>query len=248
MKGVIYQIKNKENGKVYIGGTTDWEQRKSRHIKDLKNGSHHNIILQRAWRKYEENSFSFEVIEEVENPKQKEQEILDTRKPFPDNGGYNISSSASGGDLISNHPNRKKVEKRRNEATRNRIANMTKKERKEKYSRKKESNGNWKGGVYEKKTTCECGNNKDYYAKKCEECYDKTGKNNPFYGKSHTEESKNKIRKAKKGEYHGNQNKRVTNGEETFNSLSEAARSENVSAGAIHNRLNKDTFPEWEYV
>lgn len=248
MKGVIYQIKNKENGKVYIGSTTDWEQRKSRHIKDLKNGSHHNIILQRAWRKYGKNSFSFGVIEEVENPKQKEQEILDNRKPFPNNGGYNISSSASGGDLISNHPNKEEIDKRKAEKVRKRIKNLSEQERKEKYGRKEDKNGNWKGGVYEKKTTCKCGNNKDYYAKKCEECYDKTGKNNPFYGKSHTEESKNKIKKAKKGEYHGSQNKRVTNGEETFKSLSEAARSENVSAGAIHNRLNKDTFPKWKYV
>jgi group I intron endonuclease len=244
MKGVIYQIKNKKNGKVYIGSTTDWERRKSRHIKDLKNGNHHNITVQRAWEKYGEEAFNFEILEKVDNPKQREQEILDNQKPFWDNGGYNISSSASGGDLITNHPNREEIEKRRNEATRKRFANMTEKERKEKYGHEKENNGNWKGG----KTYCDCGNKKNLEAEKCEECYDKSGKNNPFYGKSHTEEAKQKIREAKKGEYNGSQNKRVTNGEKTFKSLGEAARSENVSAGAIHNRLNKETFPKWEYV
>ena len=248
MKGVIYQIKNEENGKIYIGSTTDWERRKSRHIKDLKNGNHHNIIVQRAWEKYGEEAFNFEILEKVDNPKQREQEILDNRKPFWDNGGYNISSSASGGDLISNHPNKEEIEKRRNEATRKRFANMTEKERKEKYGHEKENNGNWKGGVYKEKMTCDCGNRKDYTAEKCEECYDKSGKNNPFYGKSHSEEAKQKIRETKKGEYNGNQNKRVTNGKEVFDSLSEAARSENVSAGAIHNRLNKETFSKWEYV
>jgi len=246
MKGVIYQIKNKENGKIYIGSTKNWNKRKARHIKDLKNESHHNIVLQRAWKKYGEEAFDFSIIEETEKVREREQEILDERKPFWDNGGYNISSSASGGDLISNHPNKEEIEKRRNEATRKKYENMTEEElRRPHFEGSK--NPNWKGGIYEEKTTCACGNSKDWTAETCMECYDKTGENNPFYGKSHKEETKKKLRKQNKGEYNGNQNRPVTNGEETFSSLGEAARSEGVSPGAIHNRLKQDTFPDWQY-
>lgn len=248
MNGVVYEIKNEKNGKVYIGSTKNWKRRKERHIRNLKNENHHNIILQRAWKKYGEEAFNFNVLLKTNQPRKEEQEILDSKEPFPGNGGYNISSSASGGDLISNHPNKEKIVEQKTKQLKKNINALSEKERKEKYGHKKENNGNWKGGVYKKRTTCDCGNRKEYTAEKCRECYDKSGKNNPFYGKSHTEKTKQKLREANKGEYNGDQNKQVTNGEETFKSLGEAARSENVSAGAIHNRLNKETFPEWKYV
>ena len=76
---------------------------------------------------------------------------------------------------------------------------MSKQERKEKYGRPLELNPNWKNGIYLEKTVCKCGNKKSYYAKVCGKCYDKTGKNNPFFGKKHNQQTKEKLSKASIG-------------------------------------------------
>ena len=64
--GNIYKIKNIVNGKVYIGQTTNISKRIKEHKNDLRNNNHHNIYLQRAWNKYGENSFVFEIIDEAD--------------------------------------------------------------------------------------------------------------------------------------------------------------------------------------
>ncbi|MGF9774798.1 GIY-YIG nuclease family protein [Priestia aryabhattai] len=60
--GFIYVITNKINGKKYIGQAKDYRKRRREHRNDLKGKRHHNKHLQRAWDKYGENSFTFEVI------------------------------------------------------------------------------------------------------------------------------------------------------------------------------------------
>ncbi len=89
----VYQIINKVNGNKYIGSSINLKKRKSRHWFDLKKGSHHSIILQRAWDKYGKKAFSFEVLEYVININQlieREQYYLDLLVPK-----YNISKTAS---------------------------------------------------------------------------------------------------------------------------------------------------------
>lgn len=59
----IYIITNTVNDKAYIGSSVDIHKRWKRHLKDLKANKHHSIILQRAWNKYGEKSFTFSVLE-----------------------------------------------------------------------------------------------------------------------------------------------------------------------------------------
>lgn len=66
MAAGIYQIKNTVNGKLYIGSAVDIAARWGRHRFDLRKGSHHSKKLQRAWNKYGEKSFVFEVIHSCE--------------------------------------------------------------------------------------------------------------------------------------------------------------------------------------
>ena len=89
----IYKIINKIDGKVYIGGTTRLDLRKSNHFSYLKSGKHFNHKLQDAYNKYGKDNFSFEILEYVDDKIN-----LDTRENYwvkyfksnKDECGYNI--------------------------------------------------------------------------------------------------------------------------------------------------------------
>jgi group I intron endonuclease len=62
MKSGIYRIVNLKNGKFYIGSTNNLYRRKKDHFTLLKKGKNHCKILQRAYDKYGELNFVFEVL------------------------------------------------------------------------------------------------------------------------------------------------------------------------------------------
>jgi group I intron endonuclease len=66
MKNVIYKIRNVVNQHYYVGSTVDSRKRFWEHRKDLRLGRHVCIRLQRAWNKYGEDCFKFEIVEQLE--------------------------------------------------------------------------------------------------------------------------------------------------------------------------------------
>jgi hypothetical protein len=62
----IYQIRCRENGKIYIGSAVNLQWRWHSHRRDLNNGVHVNPHLQSAWNLYGEASFEFSVLECVD--------------------------------------------------------------------------------------------------------------------------------------------------------------------------------------
>lgn len=60
----VYRIVCFPTGKYYIGKTNDPVRRKRQHFNYLKAGLHHNSHLQRAYSKYGEDAFYFEVVED----------------------------------------------------------------------------------------------------------------------------------------------------------------------------------------
>lgn len=88
----IYQIRNLVNDKIYIGSAIHLTRRWAYHVFTMRRNKSCCRILQKAWNKYGEDNFLFEVIEEVKDKTkllEREQFYLDTLKPF-DERGYNI--------------------------------------------------------------------------------------------------------------------------------------------------------------
>ena len=79
----IYKIINIKNNKFYIGSTNNLKRRKKDHFSLLKKNKNHCKILQRAYNKYGEEAFTFEVLAYC--PKEYlfklEQWFVDTLKP-----------------------------------------------------------------------------------------------------------------------------------------------------------------------
>jgi len=93
----IYKITNIINSKIYVGSAINLNKRNKKHLYDLKHNIHHSIHLQRAWGKYGEDNFSFEVIEYIEDKdilKEREQYWIDTLNVCDINYGYNILPTA----------------------------------------------------------------------------------------------------------------------------------------------------------
>lgn len=227
--GFLYIILNKENGKFYLGSTKNIKKRKSTHFRQLKKGKHHSIYLQRAYDKYGTDAFIFVLIETSYKYIIREQELLDNID-FKDS--YNISKTATGGDMISNHPDRDKIIA----ASTKRLLNLPKQA-----PRYKEANSNWRGG----KTFCDCGTRISSYAKCCINCIDRTKENNSFYGKTHSLETKKKLSQMRKGKYSGNQEKPVLIEGIQYKSLSSAARSLGKNVSTVLYRINSPN-PKFE--
>jgi len=65
-KSGIYQIRNLNNGKAYIGSTFCFKIRYKQHLSSLNKGTHHNKHLQAAFIQDGSNAFVFEILEVVE--------------------------------------------------------------------------------------------------------------------------------------------------------------------------------------
>jgi len=107
----IYKITNLVNSKFYIGSSVAVNSRWNEHKSKLRRKIHVNPFLQKAWNKYGEDNFKFDVVElcEEKDSLDREQYYLDTLKPFR-GVGYNISKIAGGGDTFSSMTKKAKKE------------------------------------------------------------------------------------------------------------------------------------------
>ncbi len=90
----VYKITNIINNKVYVGSTCNsLYKRLHLHLMSLRNNKHFSKHLQRAWNKYGEENFKFEIIEicsTKEETLQKEEFYINSLQSFIENKGYNI--------------------------------------------------------------------------------------------------------------------------------------------------------------
>ena len=239
----IYRIKNIVNGKCYYGSSKDIEKRWKQHKKELKNKIHINCILQRAWDKYGENNFLFVIVEEciITVLLETEQRYLDLQPE------YNIGLKSSGGDNLTKNPNKDNILKKMSQSVKRRYEAMTDEDKKDKHSQPMEKNPNWKGGVTYK--YCKCGERINPINKTCMKCCDKSGFNNPFYGKTHTDETKNKLSEKRIGTYNGEQNIPIIIDNVEYRSAGEASKILNIPMVTIRWRVKSKNkkFENYKY-
>jgi hypothetical protein len=92
----VFQIKNRLNGKVFVGSSTDlkaaWFSQKLK----LDTGMHPNSNLQKAWKEAGGDNFSYEILETLEEKDNKtdikkelqifEEMMIEQLQPFGDKG------------------------------------------------------------------------------------------------------------------------------------------------------------------
>lgn len=92
----IYVIRNKINGKRYVGSAAEFSRRFRRHKGCLARKEHHSLKLQRAWDKYGADAFEFVVLEVVDKAQllEREQYWIDALSAYGPNG-YNMIPKAA---------------------------------------------------------------------------------------------------------------------------------------------------------
>jgi group I intron endonuclease len=208
----IYGIKNTLNNKVYVGSTKNFEKRKKQHFIALRKNNHWNIKLQRAYNKYTETVFEFFLLEFIPYEKdlivQAEDRWIKTLNSKKE--GYNIAD-ASFGDQLSNHPNRKEIIKKISKGLKKTFSAMSQEQRSDRFSKPGSLNPMYgkKQPQYvidkikqsAKKYILKNGHGPTKGIKLTQRTKDKisenaklrTGNKNPFYGKKHSEQTKQKI-------------------------------------------------------
>ena len=229
------------NNEIYIGSTKHFTKRKNQHFAQLRRGSHHNFHLQKLYNN--KINLTFNIIEELPDSNQdyrfeREKFWINSLKPT-----LNIGS-VCGGDNITNNPNREDIIKRRMLTQRKTLDAMTVEERKTKWGNKGSSNNNWKGG----KTFCKCGTRINSTAKSCSKCQDRSGLNNPFYGKNHSEQTKKLLSEKRKGVIPSNAKITIADGIE-YQSMTAAAAEYDITASAMYYRVKSlaDKWKEFYY-
>ena len=107
----IYKITNTLSNKVYVGCASNIRTRWNGHLYDLRKEKHPNDYLQKAWSKYGELNFKFEIIETCDITDLHEREhywvitldCLDRRK------GYNLKPSDPLGHSIHSKETKEKL-------------------------------------------------------------------------------------------------------------------------------------------
>jgi len=260
----IYKIRNVKNDKCYVGSAKSFIKREKEHFRLLKNGSHWNVKLQRAFNKYGSAAFVFEICEFVVYTKEimvlEDQWIakLDAKK-----NGYNIAD-ASFGDQLSNHPNRKEIIEKISQGLRKTFSEMSVEERKQKFGKPAEANPMFgkkrpehvhramKDGA--RRVMEETGHGPTFGIQKSDvhrvkmstNAKERIGDKNPFFGRRHSEETKAKISERAKGRKCATM-RAVIMHSVRYEKLKDAADVAGVHVTTIHYRASSNN-PKFYYV
>lgn len=261
MSVCVYKLICTANKRFYIGSAADFSQRKTRHLRDLRAGTHINIFLQRTFDKYGEDAFKWKLINvnTLAEARALEQHYID--KHSQSKRCMNIGKSASGGDNLTRHPNKKAIVKRIAKTLRAKVAALSEAERKEKWGQSGALNGMY-GKTHTKEARAKIRKanlgrtptnkgvpmSEEQRRKVSESRKGKcVGEDNPFFGKHHSTKTKRLLaRKAKARclapDFVHHQARRVKCDGKVYASVSEAARQLGCVAATILFRIKSPNF------
>lgn len=255
--GHVYRIINEKTGSFYIGGTANIKNRYRTHMRDLSNGKHHSFVFQEEYNEHGKDAFRLEILGEYPKDELRaaEQDHIDKLQPR-----LNISKSACCGDLLSYHPHRDAIIKKRSKTLADKLSHMTTEEKNAAYGRPGEENPMFgrthTKGARKKISDANKGNAYALGTKKTEaqkaaiseRAKLRTGDKNPFFGREHSQETKRKLSEANKGSLPGNARKVSANGT-LYESVTSAARNLKVSPMLVIYRIkNSPRFGIYQYV
>ncbi|PTA67538.1 NUMOD3 domain-containing DNA-binding protein [Deinococcus arcticus] len=257
MSGGIYEIRNTVNGKYYIGRAECFRMRFNQHRYKLGHGRHHRLYLRRAWTKYGEEAFEFVAVAECDLEAAIQLETA--RLQSGDERPYNVSRFSGGGDLVSQHPEREQILARRSEGARRRMASLTLQERVRLYGRAGEQNGMYgrrhteasrrqmsetirrmvKRGVEHPSFGLK--RSATTRAKLFKIASARLGQKNPFYGKSHSQATKDKLAAGRCGSQPTNVRAVVADGLQ-YRSVKDAARHLGIPSALVIYRIKSPKY------
>lgn len=252
----IYRIINTVTNESYIGSSVDVEKRFEKHLKDLQNHTHHNIKLLEDFELYGESVFELEILKEYDTTPDREalyaEENEFISKYDAKNTGYNIAD-ARFGDALTHHPDRVGRIQRIRKTLNANYSSMSQEERNLKYGHSGESNGRWKDSLHH--NCIKCGKELKSYGSKhgngcCTKCRDRTGANNPFFGKSHSADTIETLRSYAKLRVGANSPvaKRIYADGLIFDTMKECAEYFGKTPGTITHRVKSPNYPNFYYL
>jgi len=107
----IYKITSIASGKIYIGCASNVRTRINGHLYDLRQNKHHNSYLQKAWIKYGEENFVFEIVEkcDINDLHAKEHYWVNELNCLDRTIGYNLKPTDPNGNSIHSEETKEKL-------------------------------------------------------------------------------------------------------------------------------------------
>ncbi len=251
-----YVLVEPNTGFCYYGSTGDIKNRLDRHYRELRAGSHHNPGLQAVWDQYGslvEHVFPCETREEAYKW---EAAYIESNK-FG-GGMLNVGLSVSGGDNLTLNPRREEIITEMTESLNTRYADMSADERKRVYGKAGIANGMFgRTHTSEARALQSAAQTAEVrratserfkgvplkpHVKQAlsEHAKTRTGEKNSFFGKTHSVETRQRIREQKLANptIPANSRKVEVDGI-VYDSLSAAARQTGISPALMVYRLQK---------
>jgi len=272
---IVYEIKNKVNGKIYIGQHSS---------KELGSYWGSGKLIKYAIEKYGIENFECTILERCSTKdelNEREKYWIKEKDSTNKNIGYNLTEGGTGGDTSEFIEYSDEWKERQRDITKRHWESLSKEELMKRSNKvsgenngmygkigywkdkkipleiiqkglefrrsyKGEKNPNWRGGTSKKE--CECGNSINPNNETCSVCRDRSGNKNPFFGKQHSEETKKKLSESKKGKKPTNM-KQVIVDNIIYESLAEASRQTGVPSPTILWRINSKNkkYEKYQY-
>ena len=256
----VYRLEFPELGMFYIGGTRNLSQRIKSHMATMRQGRHQNKLVQQAWQASQVVAFGIiERCSEAELAVREEYYLSQSAdNPFL----LSIGLNARGGDLLTRHPDRDAVLTKRIAAQRERIDQMTAVDRKQRFGRPGEINpmfGKTHSEAVKRASSVRNQGRKppnkgvpltaEQKAVLSARASLRTGEKNSFFGRSHSEGTKQLLRELNKGKLPPNTKQVSIDGHE-FVSATEAARQLGIPMVTVAYRCRSKTarWSTWKYV